>query len=165
MLLKDKCMAKTRHEFAFSKLRRYVNRSMSTSLKIAIVLIGFVVNGCSTDSGLVTVNNHVHCTTHSSCSSHIRDRILTKWESTRNMNGSVGKIVFKLWLSEFGTVEDIKKIKSSGNEEVDNNALGAVNYASPFLELARIDILEPSKYSEMVIVFDPGKHDVTVNLT
>jgi len=23
MLLKDKCMAKTRHEFAFSKLRRY----------------------------------------------------------------------------------------------------------------------------------------------
>ena len=76
-------------------------------------------------------------------------------------------MAFKIWLSEHGTVEDIKKISSSGSEQIDNIALGAVNHASPFLELSRLDldVIENSIYRIMIIVFDPEKHDVTVELT
>ncbi len=140
---------------------------MTTKSKIVLSLFFLYLNGCSTDSELVWVNNHVHCTTHSSCTNHIKTRVLEKWEAPKSVSATVQKVSFKIWLSEHGTVEDIKKISSSGSEIIDNIALAAVNHSSPFLELSRLDfdVIENSIYRIMIIVFDPEKHDLTVELT
>ncbi len=92
---------------------------------------------------------------------------MKKWGAPKNVSAPIQKVIFKIWLSEHDTVEDIKKIGSSGSEEIDNIALGAVNHASPFLELSKLelDVIENSIYRTMTIVFDPEKHDVSVSLT
>lgn len=128
-------------------------------MRVLFLYILVVLSGCAnnTQSPILHVDKSQvsECFEVNSCVKLIHSRICNTWNLPESTTKDL-RVKLRVVFSTSGEVINALLVEGSGNAEFDESALKAINLASPFSALSKLDETTFVKYfSKVTFVFNP----------